>query len=392
MYPGNIETRNAVDHSNEKNRAGRRAHSGFTLIELLVVIAIIAVLIGLLIPAVQKVREAAARMSCSNNLKQMTIAIHSYQEQNRKFPQTLAALSKFCADGRCSLEEDLADGKSEGYLYEILPYIEQGGVYKLKVTGRPEFPGITGSKTLEMTLGNDPRNAPVVREFTAPGSDEAREAAMDAIYREGFETIGELLLQNPDATKEAREFVNSDSAREDVVRIFDWNKNQELSLAEFKDFVDKPRGVAPELAGPLNSFLQTVREVLKLDAQSSAIFSESNVFYNPYTTVDYNEPGNQILSYAGLCRATRLVVTDQAAANQLCGLLDEASLAEDHRDTEAKLTYLAEYWRTVNGLVGVAISEANSAHTAGIMVGLCDGSVRLMGDGSVRFVSESISP
>src|SRR3954469_10165931 len=99
-----------------------RSRRGFTLIELLVVIAIIAILIGLLVPAVQKVREAANRSTCQNNLKQMGVALHNFHGTRKFFPPggVSTAIPKL----------GIPSGVTHGWSVFLLPQLEQDNLYK----------------------------------------------------------------------------------------------------------------------------------------------------------------------------------------------------------------------------------------------------------------------
>jgi type II secretory pathway pseudopilin PulG len=309
-----------------------RSRSGFMLIVLLVVIAIIAILIGLLLPAVQKVREAAARSEATIVIADLVNAAQKYHAATGAYPTTLSQLTNFIICLPC------LSGVHNGYIYAIT----QATASQWMARAEPALPGVTGSVTLIID-----QNGRVTSSAT-PGADQARQAMFNQILANGASTIAALLKHDSNSVSRVKSFVHSPST---IPMVF-----QLLSLPT-------PSGPQVTFSGSLHfnqymdllgGFLAFLPQAMHLGTANESVAALPGVSLADVSGIPLTI---DVFNYPGLCKMTEVYETNPRIAHSLCAKLSAAEEAEERGDTEAQVEALDAFVHEARAQVDKTLTQ-----------------------------------
>ena len=322
-----------------------RNRPGFTLIELLVVIAIIAILIGLLLPAVQKVREAAARMQCSNNLKQLGLALHNYEGATGKWPP----LYPYTAPGSTALNYRY----TWSVLAQLNPYLEQTNIYNAMDLTQPIYVGSPAA------ISSQNRFAVVqkVKIFLCPSD---RGEPVSSAY--GVQNMGPTNYVACHGTGTSGGGYGSPVNADGI-----FTTQFGVKITDITDGTSNTVAFSESILGQGDEATATQpgdeRTAYKYTGFSGTLPSDANCAGTPANWNGFNRRGFMWASGEARCVSYNHYYTPNSK-NFDC-------IAND--PTAANFTYTAVGYRA-----------ARSRHTGGVNA--------LLGDGSVRFVRDSVDP
>jgi prepilin-type N-terminal cleavage/methylation domain-containing protein/prepilin-type processing-associated H-X9-DG protein len=245
------------------NRRPFGKSSGFTLVELLVVIAIIGILIALLLPAVQAAREAARRMQCSNQLKQLGLALHNYHDTHKSFPprgQGTTGSSDYATNNA---------GRASAFI-ALLPYIEQTAMYNRIMAGDSQYPPGGPGAWYGWSVWN---NAPATLKCPSDGGVTQQADAVNYMF-----SMGDTITNNCWATSVRGLFAKRDGVR--IAEITDGTSNT-IAMSEhlFANF-------SPTTGSNLNVKQGIVTSLSGLaSSPGTCLGTRNGQFYNASVTV-----------------------------------------------------------------------------------------------------------